>query len=91
MGQHNNVARILRNKKKKIRRGGNKNKNQELVIFSTNAAGLKSKIQSLKNELKSVSASIFNERKLVLGLLIVKVTVTVTVTMEKFGNIGVLL
>ena len=87
MGQHNNVARILRNKKKKIRRGGNKNKNQELVIFSTNAAGLKSKIQSLKNELKSVSASIFNERKLVLGLLIVKVTVT----MEKFRNIGVLL
>ena len=59
MGQHSNVARILRNKKKKIRRGGNKNKNQELVIFSTNAAGLKSKIQSLKNELKSVSASIF--------------------------------
>ena len=30
---------------------------------------------------------IFNERKLVLGLLIVKVKVT----MEKFGNIGVLL
>ena len=50
---------MMRNKKKKIKRGGYKNKNQELVIFSTNAAGLKSKVQSLKNEVKSVGASIF--------------------------------
>ena len=58
MGEHSNVARILK-KKKKIKRGGNKNKKQELVIFSTNAAGLKNKIQSLKNEIKNVNASIF--------------------------------
>ena len=58
MGEHQNVARILK-KKKKVKRGGMKKKKQELVLFSTNAAGLKTKIQSLKNEINNISASIF--------------------------------
>jgi hypothetical protein len=57
-----NVAGLLR--KKKIKRGGKKGKNQSLVIFSTNAAGLKSKVQSLKTEIKSVDAAIFTVQQL---------------------------
>ena len=44
MGEYNNVARILKTKKR-TKRGGiknkNGNKNQEVVIFSTNAGGMK--------------------------------------------------
>ena len=50
---------LLRKQKKRIKRGGKKHKNQSFVMFSTNAAGLKSKVQSLKNEIKSVNAAIF--------------------------------
>ena len=52
------MAGVLK-RKKKTKRGGRKNKKQDLTIFSTNAAGLKSKMQSLKNEIKNVNASIF--------------------------------
>ena len=56
------MERILKNSKnRKVKRGGRKHKkkNQSLTIFSSNAAGLKSKIQSLKNELKNANAALF--------------------------------
>ena len=48
-------------KKKKVKRGGRKfkHKNENLKIFSTNAAGLKNKANSLKNEIKNLNAGIF--------------------------------
>ena len=54
------MAGLLK-KKKKVKRGGRKfqKKNQPLIVFSTNAAGLKSKIQSLKNELSNSNAAVF--------------------------------
>ena len=56
------MGRILeesKSKKKKIKRGGKKFKNQCLVIFSANSEGLKPKIESLKHEIKSLNAAIF--------------------------------
>ena len=48
-----------KNKRKITKRGrGGKSENC-LVIFSTNAAGLKNKIQSFKNEIKHTNAAIF--------------------------------
>ena len=48
-----NVGRVLKtNKRNKIKRGGKKNKNQALVLFSANAEGLKTKIESLKMKLQ---------------------------------------
>ena len=49
------------NKKHKVKRGGRKHKKktESLIIFSSNAQGLKSKIQSLKSELKSSNAGVF--------------------------------
>ena len=48
-------------KKHKVKRGGRKHKKktESLIIFSSNAQGLKSKIQSLKSELKSSNAGGF--------------------------------
>ena len=55
-----NVGRVLKtNKRNKIKRGGKKNKNQALVLFSANAEGLKTKIESLKNEITSLDVAIF--------------------------------
>ena len=48
--------------KKKTKRGGRKYKkykNQSLIILSANSEGLKSKIESLKYELKTLNAAIF--------------------------------
>ena len=44
------MAGLLKNKKK-VKRGGRKfkKKNESLIVFSTNAAGLKLKVKSLKN------------------------------------------
>ena len=54
------VGGLLNQKKKKVKRGGKKHKKSEpLVIFSTNAAGLKFKENSLKNVLKELNAGIF--------------------------------
>ena len=54
---------LLNNEKKKknnkVKRGKRKGREVSLNIFSTNAAGLKSKIQSLKSEIKLVNAAIF--------------------------------
>ena len=51
-------------KKKRVKRGGRrynkKNNNESFSIFSTNAAGLKFKVQSLKNELKNCQAAVFS-------------------------------
>ena len=50
-------------KKKRVKRGGRsykkKNNNESFSIFSTNAAGLKFKIQSLKNEINACNAAVF--------------------------------
>ena len=55
-----NVGRLLKtNARNKIKRGGKKNKNQSLLILSANAEGLKSKIESLKNEISSLNVAIF--------------------------------
>ena len=51
MAENINVAGLLTKKKKKVKRGGKKRKNQSLVMFSINAAGLKSKLV-LKMRLK---------------------------------------
>ena len=54
------MAGLLKRKgKKKIKRGGRKNKNQSFVLFSTNAAGMKCKMESLKSELKSQNVAAF--------------------------------
>ena len=52
---------ILKQKKKKVKRGGRKfkKKSEPLTIFSTIAAGLKNKIGSLKSELKNSKAAVF--------------------------------
>ena len=50
---------LKKTKKKKIRRGGKKFKTQSFVMISTNSAGLKSKMESLKNEVKSLNAAVF--------------------------------
>ena len=44
-----------------MKRGGRKfkKKNESLIVFSTNAAGLKTKVQSLKNELNNSNAGVF--------------------------------
>ena len=57
------LARLLKKKKNhKTKRGGRKHqrKTENLTIFSTNAAGLKFKVQSLKNELKNSQAAAFS-------------------------------
>ena len=55
-----NVAGLLKQKKKKITKRGRGNKNEKLLnIFSTNAAGLTNKVQSLKSELKQLNCGIF--------------------------------
>ena len=46
-------------KRRKGKRGKGKSKEILLKIFSTNAAGLKLKIQSLKNEINTTNAAIF--------------------------------
>ena len=58
------MANVLNvNKKsKKSKRGGRKKKkykSENLVIYSTNAAGLKLKAESLKNEIKTLNAAVF--------------------------------
>ena len=56
------VANVLNNSKpKKTKRGGRKrkHKSENLTIFSTNAAGLNSKSDSLKNEIKTIKAAVF--------------------------------
>ena len=47
--------------KKRVKRGGRKfnKKNESFTIFSTNAAGLKKKVHSLKNEIKKSNAAVF--------------------------------
>ena len=45
--------------RKKINRGKNKNKESELIMMSTNAAQLKGKLKSFKNELKRSNAGLF--------------------------------
>ena len=54
------MAGLLK-KKKRVKRGGRKYKpkTETLVVFSSNAAGLKFKVQSLKNEIRSTKAGIF--------------------------------
>ena len=62
MARRKQLGRLLKEpkeKKKKIKRGGKKFKNQSLVIFSANSEGLKPKIESLKHEIKSLNAAIF--------------------------------
>ena len=55
-----NVGRILNKRNKnKIKRGGKKNKNQSLIMLSANAEGLKSKVESLKNEILCQNVAIF--------------------------------
>ena len=59
-GKH--LAGLLRNKektRKKIRRIKGKRKEAMLNIFSTNAAGLKAKVESCKYEIKDTNAEIF--------------------------------
>ena len=56
--------KVLKQKKqkRKTKRGGRKHKKnniQEMVIFSTNAEGMKHKLQSLNNEIKSSKIAIF--------------------------------
>ena len=46
-------------RKHKNKRGGRKHTNENLTIFSTNAAGLKAKLDSFKNELNTSEAAIF--------------------------------
>ena len=48
-------------KQKRIKRGGRrqKHKSENLTIFSTNAAGLKNKSPSLRNEINSLNAAVF--------------------------------
>ena len=46
--------------KKRVKRGGRKQRKPEsLVIFSTNSAGLKSKLASFKSELSELNAGVF--------------------------------
>ena len=51
----------VQNNPRKVKGGGRKIKNkiENLSIFSTNAAGLKNKIESFKNELQKSNAAIF--------------------------------
>ena len=53
------INREAKKTKKNIRRGKKKQKQKHLNIFSTNAAQLRGKIQSFKNELKETDASVF--------------------------------
>ena len=56
------VGRLLERDKRKrrVKRGGRKqDKGESLVIFSSNAAGLKSKIDSLKNEINDLKSGVF--------------------------------
>ena len=59
------VGRLLENhnkykNNKKTKRGGRKyNRTESLILFSTNAAGLKLKIDSLKNEISECNAAVF--------------------------------
>ena len=56
-----NVLKKNKTKGRKTKRGGRKfrHKTENLVIFSTNSAGLKSKADSLKNEVNTLKAAIF--------------------------------
>ena len=45
--------------KKKTKRGRGKKREKLLNIFSTNSAGLKNKLKSLKNELKVLNVGVF--------------------------------
>ena len=54
------MAGILKQKKRIITKRGRGKKTEKLLsIFSTNAAGLKNKVQSFKNELKHLNCGIF--------------------------------
>ena len=54
------ILNNLREKRKRVKRGGKKHKKSEpLVIFSANAAGLKSKAHSLKNVVQELNVGIF--------------------------------
>ena len=54
------VGRLLSKNRRKTKRGGRKQKKSEpLVIFSTNAAGLHKKVNSLKKELNESNAAVF--------------------------------
>ena len=57
------MAGFLNSRKKKvIKRGGrkiNKSKSNSFNIYSTNSAGLKNKLPSFKNQIKTLDAAIF--------------------------------
>ena len=54
------MAGILKQKKRIITKRGRGKKTEKLLsIFSTNAAGLKNKVQSFRNELKHLNCGIF--------------------------------
>ena len=48
-----------RSRKGVVRRGKRKQKEEKLIIFSTNSEGLKSKINSFKHEIRKSGAAIF--------------------------------
>ena len=58
-GRVNLGGLLKRNKKRRVKRGSKKHKNQSLVILSANSEGLKPKLESLKNELKILNAGVF--------------------------------
>ena len=51
--------RNFKEKRSKIKRGKGRKAPLFLNVFSTNAAGLKSKVQNCKNEIKQLDAAIF--------------------------------
>ena len=53
------MAASLNNRIKRTKRGKGGKREESLKIFSTNAAGLKNKLQSFKNELNHTNAGIF--------------------------------
>ena len=54
-----NEAVNKNSRKHKNKRGGRKHKSENLTIFSTNAAGLKAKMESFKSEISNSKAAIF--------------------------------
>ena len=53
------ILEKTKSRKTRTKRGGRKYRNQSLVMFSANSEGLKSKIESLKSEIKELNAAIF--------------------------------
>jgi hypothetical protein len=71
MAERINLGGLLSkpNKKKTKRGGGRQKKNQSLVILSANAAGLKNKSESLKNEIYCPRNTLYQKRKAQIGKL----------------------